>query len=111
MPRELVPVFLVPVDADFFVDAFLVDEVDFFVAANVVSHLLSLLSYHKTGKNATQTVAFFRRGLYSIRDRVAAGENCCFLPVLQKIFFSILGIVHTFVIAACYTFRERKTVL
>ena len=55
MPLEEVPVLrLVPVDADFFfVVDFLVDEVDFFVAANVVSHLLSLLSYHKTGKNAT----------------------------------------------------------
>lgn len=55
VPLEEVPVLrLVPVDADFFfVDDFLVDEVDFFVAANVVSHLLSLLSYHKTGKNAT----------------------------------------------------------
>ena len=55
VPLEEVPVLrLVPVDADFFfVVDFLVDEVDFFVAANVVSHLLSLLSYHKTGKNAT----------------------------------------------------------
>lgn len=88
MPLEEVPVLrLVPVDADFFfVVDFLVDEVDFFVAANVVSHLLSLLSYHKTGKNATETVAFFRRGLYSIRDRAFTGKTYGFPRASQKFF-------------------------
>ena len=110
VPLEEVPVLrLVPVDADFFfVVDFLVDEVDFFVAANVVSHLLSLLSYHKTGKNATETVAFFRRGLYSIRDRAFAGKIHGFPPASQKIFFLLSGIVHTFVIAACYTYLSGK---
>lgn len=67
-----------------------------------------MLSYHKTGKIATLPVAFFRSDLYSIIDGEEVHGFSVFFSPDSKIFFNMAAIVHTFVIAACYTFRERK---
>ncbi len=71
----------------------------------------ALISYHKTEKIAILPVAFLFRDMYSIIDRKKVPQKFCIFTDMTKEIFAVFTIVHTFVIAACYTFRERKTVL